>query len=125
MITKLEAVQFAGIKKILEEKEAQDLGELAIRLEKVLRILKGFGTESPGIVKCVMELSRIKDISDELLAIKGIGNGSGELLFDEAIKKLKTPKLLEKVKVLKNRPKSHKSGQKPSKSKRKQAKVKR
>jgi len=121
MISKLEALQFAGIKKILEDREVQNMGELAIRLTKVLRILKGFGSPSPALTKAIMELSRIKDISDELLAIRGLGNGAGEDLFNQAVEIQKRQRISQKARISKKQAKRPKSRKKTSKTGRRKA----
>ena len=112
MISKLDAIQFHGIKTILESRLDEDVGELAFRIMSVVRSLKGGVRSKGGITKNLMELARMKDCIDDILAIRGIASDAGDLPFDEAIKQEKARMIKEKQRKSKSHKKSPKSRKK-------------
>lgn len=103
MISKLDAIQFHGIKDLLEGKEQANLQELEFRIQKVIRSLQGGVRTDGGNKRNVLELSRAKDVIDELLAFHGLGSGAGEDLFDKIISDEKRQRLSEKARKSKNK----------------------
>lgn len=115
MISNLDSIQFYGIKQLLEGKEKANLQELEFRILKVIRSLQGGVRTEGGNKRNALELSRAKDLIVELLAIHGLGDGSGEHLFDKLISDEKRQRLSEKQRKSKNKRKSSKSHKKPHK----------
>ncbi len=125
MISKLDAIQFYGIKTLLEGKEQANLQELEFRILKVIRSLQGgVRTEGGGNKRNALELSRAKELIDELLSFHGLGDGSGEHLFDKLISDEKARRKREKAQKSKSHKKSSGELRKGSKKAPKQRKSK-
>ena len=106
MITKIDMIHFAGMSKILEKRMDVRLSDISVILGEAIRSIKGGGLREGGINRNIHRLLMIREHLDDVLIIRGLGNASGDRVFDEVLKKAKAYRLSSKSKKSNNHKKS-------------------
>jgi hypothetical protein len=106
MVTKLDMIHFVGMSKILEKRMDVRLSDISVLLGEVIRSLKGGHLRIDGLKRNLMKLSKIRTHLDDVLIIRGLGNASGDEVFNEVMRKAKAYRLSSKSKKSKSKGKA-------------------